>query len=465
MTPLVLGLFFWIYEALLATAFFVAKMASKVSSSTKFQRFLSLRSPAHLAETLTSLENLPPLPAPGRRIWFHVASAGELEQAIPVARSLHERHNVRFVVSYFSPEAEPFLQNFPALDLAFGLPLDKRSSHRAVLKALQKQGAVHHLVFVRYDLWPGLLRMAAGEGLRVSLLAGTARRARGGLAGLASLAWRRCVHASLCTVFLVEEADAVAFARTAKKASLVHAGDPKWARAKERAQGLRQKGLSDRLQPLASLCRAFQEHGGRVFVFGSPHAQEHDIALRLAALDGALVLYVPHDVTPDALASVEDNIRAAGLEPRRFTEFDGTVRVEAPLPDLFLVDTVGLLAEIYSLADVAIVGGGFDGQVHNTLEPAAHPVAVVFGNKISRAPEAEKLARLGAARAFASPDAMFQFLSACARVADAPESPLVVANPEVRPASHQLAELRRKALELFKRVPATSEVVSKTLFP
>ena len=263
----------------------------------------------------------------------------------------------------------------------------------------------------------------------------------------------------------MEESDAIVFARTARKASLVHAGDPKWARAKERAEELRQRGLSERLAPLASLCRAFQARGGKVFVFGSPHAEEHDVALRTAALEGALVVYVPHDVTPAALTSLEDSIREAGLEPRRLSEFDAGARLVAPLPDLFLIDAMGLLAEIYALADVAIVGGGFDGQLHNTLEPAAHPVAVILGDRLSRAPEAEKLVLSGAARSFTSPEAMFQFLAACVRVADAPQSLRVHENPGGRPESHQLVELRRKALELFKRVPATSEVVSKTLFP
>ncbi|MCA2959277.1 MAG: hypothetical protein IOD12_03435 [Silvanigrellales bacterium] len=461
----VLNLLFLAYEAVLAGTFFLVRVVGFVSDAPKLQRFIALRSRTHLAEALARVDALPVLPPSTERMWFHVASAGELEQAIPVARSLNERNGVRFVLSYFSPEAEPFLKNFPALDVAFGLPLDVRKSHQVLLRALRKKGHLRHLVFVRYDLWPGLLRTATDDGMRLSLLAGTARRARRGLAGLASVAWRRCVHASLNTVFTVEESDATVFARTARKACLVHAGDPKWARAKERAEELRQRGLSERLAPLASLCRAFQARGGKVFVFGSPHAEEHDVALQTAALEGALVVYVPHDVTPAALTSLEDRIREAGLEPRRLSEFDAGARLDVPLPDLFVVDAMGLLAEIYALADVAIVGGGFDGQLHNTLEPAAHPVAVVLGDRMNRAPEAEKLVLSGAARAFTSPEAMFQFLNACVRVADAPPSPRVHANPGVRPESHQLVELRRKALELFKRVPATSEVVSKTLFP
>jgi 3-deoxy-D-manno-octulosonic-acid transferase len=312
------------------------------------------------------------------------------------------------------------------------------------------------LAFVRYDLWPGLLRAAKDGGVRVSLLAATTRGTRGGIFGALSGLRRRFVHGELDAVFTVDSIDVAPLAASAPRAVVVHAGDPKWARAKERAEALRTRGLSTRLGALSSLCREFQARGGKVFVFGSPHAEEHGVALRCASLEGALVVYVPHDVAPASLAQLEAEITAQGLQPARC---HGLTRIEAPLPDIIVVDVMGLLAEIYSLADAAIVGGGFDGQVHNTLEPAAHPVAVLMGSSLTRAPEAQQLVASGAAQAFDSPEAMFQFLSACVRIGVASDEGV-----SPRPAQRQLVELRRRSLELFKCVPATSEVVSKTLF-
>ncbi len=47
---------------------------------------------------------------------------------------------------------------------------------------------------------------------------------------------------------------------------------------------------------------------------------------------------------------------------------------------MILVDGVGLLGDLYALADVAFVGGGFHSAgLHSVLEPAAFGVPVLFG--------------------------------------------------------------------------------------
>jgi 3-deoxy-D-manno-octulosonic-acid transferase len=45
-----------------------------------------------------------------------------------------------------------------------------------------------------------------------------------------------------------------------------------------------------------------------------------------------------------------------------------------------LVDRVGVLGDLYALADVAFIGGGFHAAgLHSVLEPAAFGTPVVFG--------------------------------------------------------------------------------------
>jgi 3-deoxy-D-manno-octulosonic-acid transferase len=52
----------------------------------------------------------------------------------------------------------------------------------------------------------------------------------------------------------------------------------------------------------------------------------------------------------------------------------------ATAADLIIVDSVGVLARLYSRATVAYVGGGFHrAGLHSVLEPAAFGVPVLFG--------------------------------------------------------------------------------------
>jgi 3-deoxy-D-manno-octulosonic-acid transferase len=48
---------------------------------------------------------------------------------------------------------------------------------------------------------------------------------------------------------------------------------------------------------------------------------------------------------------------------------------------VFLLDTIGELAALYALADIAFVGGSLVPRGgHNIIEPALHGVAIVVGN-------------------------------------------------------------------------------------
>ena len=59
---------------------------------------------------------------------------------------------------------------------------------------------------------------------------------------------------------------------------------------------------------------------------------------------------------------------------------------------IVLVDRVGLLGDLYALADVAYVGGGFHGAgLHSVLEPAAFGVPVLFGPRHEASRDASSL--------------------------------------------------------------------------
>jgi 3-deoxy-D-manno-octulosonic-acid transferase len=64
---------------------------------------------------------------------------------------------------------------------------------------------------------------------------------------------------------------------------------------------------------------------------------------------------------------------------------------------VILVDCIGLLHQLYQLANITFIGGGFTGKLHNILEPAAYGIPVVFGPKHSKFPEADEFIEKGLA--------------------------------------------------------------------
>jgi 3-deoxy-D-manno-octulosonic-acid transferase len=64
--------------------------------------------------------------------------------------------------------------------------------------------------------------------------------------------------------------------------------------------------------------------------------------------------------------------------------------------DVILVDRYGILGDLYALADVAFIGGGFQpAGLHSVLEPAAFGTPVLFGPRIERSSDPAKLIECG----------------------------------------------------------------------
>jgi 3-deoxy-D-manno-octulosonic-acid transferase len=104
------------------------------------------------------------------------------------------------------------------------------------------------------------------------------------------------------------------------------------------------------------------------------------------------LVIAPHEPTP------------VHLEPLERWAMDAKVRyarlgaAEAAEADVIVVDRVGVLGDLYAIADVAFVGGGFHAAgLHSVLEPAAFGAPVVFGPRYANSREAGLLITAGAA--------------------------------------------------------------------
>jgi 3-deoxy-D-manno-octulosonic-acid transferase len=78
---------------------------------------------------------------------------------------------------------------------------------------------------------------------------------------------------------------------------------------------------------------------------------------------------------------------------------------------VFLLDSIGELASVYSLASVAVVGGGFFAPGgHNPLEPAQFGVPVIVGSHYENFRGIAEKLRAADAVALAEPSALAQVL-------------------------------------------------------
>lgn len=493
---------FFIYEIFQRIIFFFLFLLSKVVVNKKFKRYCEIRSPKNFIHELDKIKLLYQSSIKNREnnpiFWFHVASAGEMEQAIPVARKLNEKIGARFFVTYYSPSTEPFLKNFPAKIGVVGLPIDVRKFYKKVFSLFP----IKKVFFVRYDIWPSLFNVCKKNNIEINLISASAIKTKKGLLGFLSEIWSNIFYRKFSNIFAVSQEDVNYFSKFLPKSKIYFSGDAKWARAYERAVSGVNKKKEKEFSLFYSFCLAQKEllHKKTV-VLGSPHAEEHKLALDCATLKEKLFLiYVPHNAEPKNCLNILDDFYSVGIKAVLYSELVKKVSEEIQengfelnkdyilknnefelehnklrLPsniynikkeynfssslmsycEVVIVDKVGFLAEIYELGDIAIVGGGFDGQIHNVLEPAAHGVPVLIGNIFLRAREAKELVKMGAI-SFQNRNELFQFLVQWVS--------LIEPGADSTHPAMRLGQAKSKTLELFKSIPDTSEIILRALF-
>jgi 3-deoxy-D-manno-octulosonic-acid transferase len=306
----------------------------------------------------------------GDTVWFHVSSVGEFEQARPVITALgrHAPH-VPVALTFSSPSGYHFARRREPLDGSTNirfidyLPVDTRRNMRACLDALQPRA----LVLVKFDLWPNLIWETKGRGIPVILIDATLSPSSRRLSGIAR-AFYRHVYGDIDRIVAISEADAKRFLDSAPGHGGVSvAGDTRFDRVMERHRLSTGTGF------------AYNPDGARVVIAGStwPPDEAHLLPALRAVMDhdaDLRAIIAPHEPTEEHLTPLLAWARECG-----YSACTVTGGVPDPAPRVTVIDTVGVLAEAYALADVAYVGGAFTTGVHSVIEPAIAGIPVLFG--------------------------------------------------------------------------------------
>jgi len=325
-------------------------------------------------------------------VWMHAPSVGEGLQAKPVLETLRaEQPDWQLAFTFFSPSAERLARNLP-VDLADYLPLDRPGDVEAALAALQPAA----LVFSKLDVWPELTLAAARRGVKLGLISATVSPDSSRLRW-PTRQWAHPAYRALDRVGTISDDDGRRLEMLgARPEAIAVTGDTRYDSVAERAERL------DRArEPLARLAAA--PAGTFTIVAGSTWPADEAVLLPafadlLVQVPAARLLLAPHEPHPDHLAGIAQRLHALKLpRPVRLSQLEHA----KPAP-VIVVDRVGILADLYALADVAFVGGGFHrAGLHSVLEPAVFGVPIAVGPHWRMSRDAGLLLERGGAIALA----------------------------------------------------------------
>jgi len=302
-----------------------------------------------------------------RVIWIHAVSLGEVLAIVGLVAQLRRAFpQHRILISTTTDTGQDQARKGFGEENVLYFPMDFAAAIRPFLQALKPE----LVILAETEFWPNFLRLAHDSGACIAVV--NARISDRSRPRYRRFRWALRRMLAQVDLFLAQTEE-----DSARLQSI--GADP----ARVRVTGnLKFDGNVPPASPIVeSLRRSFAAEGaGPVLVCGSTVEDEEAPLLkafenlRVGHPQAAMILAPRHPERFDAVAKL---IEQMSIPFYRRSLWAG----EHLAGGVLLVDTIGELAALYALADVAFVGGSLVPRGgHNIIEPAQHGVAIVTGN-------------------------------------------------------------------------------------
>ncbi len=302
-------------------------------------------------------------------IWFHVASLGEFEQGRPLIESLKVQYpKQKVLLTFFSPSGYEIQKDYKYADLVLYLPFDTLKNAKLFLSKINIKVAV----FIKYEFWFNYLSELQNQDIPTIYVSSLFRRGQFFFKNI----WMVDVFKKVNHFFVQnEESKLILSSHGIFNVSV--AGD---TRIDSVLLTAKEHWFDRKIEKVLD--------GRPVIVFGSTWKGDHNLIVSFINKHSSKYQYIiaPHSINKKEISelnnSIQDNV-SLYTASKEFT-------------DVIIIDSVGVLKYLYRYADVAYVGGGFNNGIHNTLEPIAYGIPVLFGPKnYLKFTEAKKIIELG----------------------------------------------------------------------
>jgi 3-deoxy-D-manno-octulosonic-acid transferase len=314
----------------------------------------------HIQSTISSLDEI---------AWFHCASLGEYEQAKPVIEELKKQQpTIKILVTFFSPSGYEIRKDDPLLDYVFYLPIDTKYNAKQFLKITNPKMAF----FVKYEFWFNYINQLKENNVPTYLISGVFRDNQLFFKWYGK--WYKKVLYGF-THFFVQNNYSEQLLLANKFTNVTLSGDTRFDRVYNNS--IQQQKIP--------LIEKFKENS-ILIIGGSTWQPEEKILADYSKLNSEQKLIIaPHDVSEKHIIEIEKLFQQKTL---RYSQANDKNIANTKI---LIIDSIGLLANIYQYSDIALIGGGFTGALHNILEPASFGNVVLFGSKHQKFHEADEL--------------------------------------------------------------------------
>lgn len=345
---------------------------------------------------------------PAPVIWIHCASLGEYEQGRPIIQEIKKRFpGFLVLLTFFSPSGFKNRASNSDADFVFYLPIDTRKNARTFIRIVSPSLAV----FVKYEFWYNYLNELHINNIPTYTVSAIFRPDQHFFKWYGG--WFRTHLRHLKRIFVQDEESAELLTMIDVN-NVTVCGDTRF----DRVTGILQQQIQ--IPVLENFA-----NGSKVIVAGSTWPADEDLLKDLLNTSSLNLKFIiaPHEVNPHHLSELSSKFKGSCILYSQLTENVGLANDINDLPagkkniisstdlehksnaapakasdyQVVIIDSIGMLSQLYKYADIAYIGGGFGVGIHNTLEAAVYSKPILFGPNYYKFREARELIALNAA--------------------------------------------------------------------
>ena len=308
-----------------------------------------------------------------KTIWMHCSSLGEYEQGKPVFDALRQQYkNYKYVISFFSPSGYEKMKDKDIADYILYLPIDLPHKASEFVNKINPSLSI----FVKYDIWYNYLKLlnkSKSIVVFISVLFDSGH-------SIFKYYNKILLNELRKTDYIFTQDDNTkSLLEQRNFNNVLFAGDTRV----DRVLAIAKEPYED--DKLKNFCQGNK----KILICGS--TWEKDIE-KLSAISKMLlaeykIVIAPHEISEHQINYIKNKFINTPIA--LYTKYENTDTEKK----ILIIDTIGILSKIYRYGDIAYIGGGFGHGIHNTLEPAAYKLPVIFGPKYKKFNEAKILVK------------------------------------------------------------------------
>lgn len=308
-------------------------------------------------------------------IWFHCASLGEFEQGRPLIEKIKsDLPNHKILITFFSPSGYEIRKNYEHADYIFYLPSDTKKNAKKFLEIVQPKMAF----FVKYEFWFNYLQQLNQQKIPTYLISSIFRKDQIFFRFYGSF-FKKMLFFFNHIFVQNEKSKSILLKNGVSHISI--AGDTR----------------VDRVLVIQKNKKSFDKINAfkgttDILIGGSTWSPDEDILIEWIHAQKDFrwkFIIAPHDINENHIIEIEKKLKV------NFIRFSKANAFNSAVAKVMIIDNIGMLSSLYQYGKVAMIGGGFGSGIHNTLEPIAFGLPVIFGKKYQKFEEANRLVETG----------------------------------------------------------------------